>query len=74
MGVIVVSVETAMNEAPRHGNSVPIEIMLYAIHGVLHLCGYDDRTPRHAQRMRRRQTELLNRIIATENTESTRAR
>jgi probable rRNA maturation factor len=61
-GVIVVSVETARRVAPQHGNTTDQEVQLYAIHGVLHLCGYDDRTRRDARRMRRRQDVLISQI------------
>jgi probable rRNA maturation factor len=58
-GLIVVSVQTAIREAPLHGQTIEREILLYAIHGILHLCGYDDHTPQMAWRMGRRQRELL---------------
>jgi len=35
------------------------ELALYLVHGVLHLAGYDDRTPRAARRMHAREAELL---------------
>jgi rRNA maturation RNase YbeY len=40
------------------------EALLYVIHGCLHLCGYDDRTPTRARRMRREQARLLNELCA----------
>jgi probable rRNA maturation factor len=58
-GQIVVSVETALREARRRGLSVADEVLLYVIHGVLHLCGYDDHMPGDARRMRRRQQHFL---------------
>jgi probable rRNA maturation factor len=58
-GQIVVSVETAARIGPVHGLTAEDEVLLYAIHGILHLCGYDDRTARDARRMRGRQEELL---------------
>jgi probable rRNA maturation factor len=56
---IVISVETAAREARQRGVPREHEVLLYLIHGILHLCGYDDSTPRAAARMRRRQQRLL---------------
>jgi hypothetical protein len=36
--------------------------LLYAIHGVLHLAGYDDRTRRGFVRMHQREDRILKRI------------
>ena len=58
-GEIVISVETAAREGPRHGLSAEAEVFLYAIHGILHLCGYDDQHASDARRMRCRQESLL---------------
>lgn len=58
-GQIVLSVETAARVGPAYGLSAEEEVLLYTIHGLLHLCGYDDRSPRDAQRMRQRQEQLL---------------
>ena len=41
-GEIVMSVDTAAREARTRGHRVEAELALYAIHGVLHLLGYDD--------------------------------
>lgn len=35
------------------------ELALYLVHGILHLAGYDDRTPRDARRMHAREDRLL---------------
>ena len=35
------------------------ELVRYIVHGVLHLSGYDDATPRARLRMGRRQEELV---------------
>ena len=35
------------------------EIGLYVIHGILHLLGFDDRTSKDAQKMRKKEKELL---------------
>ena len=56
---IVVSAAAATRQGPRHGHSPARELMLYVIHGLLHLTGHDDTTPAAAARMRARQNHLL---------------
>lgn len=56
---VVISVETARRRARQHGTLVKAELMLYLVHGILHLCGFDDATAGEAQRMHRREDELL---------------
>ncbi len=59
LGDVVVSAERAAAQAPRYGQTVEGELELLVIHGVLHLLGYDDATPRSRLRMRRREGEIL---------------
>lgn len=58
-GEIVVSVETAAREAGVHGWSPEAELLLYVVHGLLHLCGYDDLTDDARPLMRSREREML---------------
>ena len=58
-GEIIVSSETANREAPAHGWSPQAELLLYVVHGLLHLCGYDDLTDEARPVMRSRERELL---------------
>ncbi|HUQ72535.1 MAG TPA: rRNA maturation RNase YbeY [Planctomycetaceae bacterium] len=58
-GELVVSVETAARCAAAHGWSLHAELLLYCVHGLLHLCGYDDLTDDERPLMRRRERELL---------------
>ncbi|MBN1589091.1 MAG: rRNA maturation RNase YbeY [Pirellulales bacterium] len=58
-GQIVVSTETAQNEAVRYGWSADDELLLYVIHGALHLVGYDDATPEEQVKMREREKVVL---------------
>jgi probable rRNA maturation factor len=58
-GEVVVSAETALRRAPEFGWPPHQELTLYLVHGLLHLCGYDDTTPREEQLMRRRESEVL---------------
>ncbi len=58
-GELVVSVETACATARELGIEPTAELSLYVIHGLLHLCGYDDHTEVDIARMRQREEELL---------------
>ena len=44
-GEIIVSGDTAAAAAARFGWSADDELLLYVIHGTLHLVGYDDQEP-----------------------------
>jgi probable rRNA maturation factor len=58
-GELVVSAEMAVVTA-RQSNVDPwAELALYVVHGLLHLCGYDDTTDAGAASMRRREDEVL---------------
>jgi probable rRNA maturation factor len=59
LGEVVVSVEKALAEARRRRIPVEAEIALYTIHGVLHLLGYDDRTPSQKRHMRLGEKQAL---------------
>jgi probable rRNA maturation factor len=58
-GEIVVSAETAATSAPRFGWTTDDELMLYVVHGTLHLLGYDDRQPKALRKMRKRERHYL---------------
>lgn len=58
-GEIIVSVEMADSEAAKYGWRPHDELTLYVVHGLLHLCGYDDQTVRESRRMRNREREVL---------------
>ena len=44
-GEIIVSADTAKRESHRYGWEPADELLLYVIHGALHLIGYDDHNP-----------------------------
>jgi probable rRNA maturation factor len=58
-GELVVSAEMARATAREIGVEPSHELALYLVHGLLHLCGYDDRDESDACRMRRREEEIL---------------
>jgi probable rRNA maturation factor len=58
-GEIFISVETARRYAREFGNSLTSEIKLDIVHGLLHLHGFDDRTPADSRRMKNTQEKIL---------------
>ena len=58
-GEIILSVEMAVQSATRYSWSPHDEATLYLVHGLLHLCGYDDTTYFERKTMRARECELL---------------
>ncbi|MBI3837116.1 MAG: rRNA maturation RNase YbeY [Planctomycetia bacterium] len=50
-GEVIASAETAIRSAARLGWSADEELLLYVIHGTLHLVGYDDATPEQREVM-----------------------
>ncbi len=59
LGDIVISVETAARNAREHGRTLPQELDILALHGFLHVLGYDHETDdgtmdRIERRLRRR--------------------
>jgi probable rRNA maturation factor len=59
LGALAVSVETARREAASRGHATYHELLLYVVHGVLHLVGHDDGTARERARMRRAEATAL---------------
>ena len=57
-GEICVCIPQAEREAPKHGTTVAEEILLYLVHGWLHLAGHDDlsEVPRAAMRVAEQET------------------
>jgi probable rRNA maturation factor len=58
-GELVIGAEVAQAQAQARGHDVQAELALYVIHGLLHLCGYDDKTPEGAAEMRRLERQYL---------------
>jgi len=65
-GEIIVCAEVAKLEAGERGLPIEHELALYLIHGLLHLNGFDDRTPEARSRMHARQGEILQASIRNE--------
>lgn len=58
-GELVIGAEVAKVQAETCGHPVQAELTLYVIHGLLHLCGYDDKTPAGAAAMHQRERHYL---------------
>ena len=56
---VIVCGDVAAAEARRQGLTPQQELMLYVIHGLLHLTGHSDQTAGRARTLRARQEELL---------------
>lgn len=65
LGDIVISVQRAREQARQFKHPLRREVALLAIHGLLHLLGYDDETEAAASAMWARQKELLETILDT---------
>ncbi len=58
-GEIVVSVETAVDTAVKENVDVEGEIILYVVHGLLHLLGYRDGNRNDAEIMHNKELDVL---------------
>jgi len=63
LGEVVVSVETAVKVCGKFGLSWQRELILYVIHGMLHLLGYDDTTSSKYKVMEAKQTEIMEKLF-----------
>jgi probable rRNA maturation factor len=58
-GEVVICVPEARRRCGETGGKLREELLLYALHGLLHLCGYDDRTDRDFKAMHRMEDKIL---------------
>jgi rRNA maturation RNase YbeY len=61
-GELIISVECATRQARRFRTPPSRELVLYVVHGILHLHGYDDRAPKDQRRMRAAERRLMSRL------------
>jgi len=59
LGNIAISSDKAFSNAAIFKTCFKEEIMLYVIHGILHLSGYDDTAPKTRVVMRKKENEFL---------------
>lgn len=59
LGDVIISLPRAEAQAPENGQSVEGEVLLLAVHGVLHLLGHDHAEPEEKERMWAAQAAVL---------------
>jgi probable rRNA maturation factor len=60
---LVVCGDVAVRQGPLHGQKPQHELMLYVVHGLLHLLGHEDTSIRGGVRMHAREEELLREFL-----------
>jgi probable rRNA maturation factor len=66
LGDIVISLERAREQARQFKHPIRREVALLAVHGLLHLLGYEDDTEVGASAMWSKQKALLEKILGTD--------
>jgi len=61
-GELIVSVDHAVVQARRFHSTPSRELVLYVVHGILHLRGHNDRTRSDRRRMRAAEQHLISRL------------
>ena len=64
-GEIAISYDTAQQRAREFGWSGESELLLYAVHGALHLVGLSDQNPQERSRMRLEENKILAQMNVT---------
>jgi rRNA maturation RNase YbeY len=63
-GELFICLDEAIGQARRFGTTWPKELTRYAVHGVLHLRGFDDRRVAERRKMKREENRLLRALAA----------
>lgn len=58
-GEIYICIDVALDQAKRYGASIDEELSRLALHGILHLLGFDDLQPKARRRMRELERRFL---------------
>ena len=66
VGEVVVCTHVAAEEAAARGIDPDDELCLYTVHGLLHLLGHDDNTPRKRAAMNRRARAIVRAVLNAE--------
>ena len=61
-GEVIASAETASRVGRQFSAPADDELLLYVVHGMLHLVGFDDQTPAAAKRMRKEEQKILDQL------------
>jgi probable rRNA maturation factor len=63
-GEVVICLPEARRQSRKLGTKLRNELLLYALHGMLHLSGFDDRTDRQYRRMHLMEDTILSQLGA----------
>jgi probable rRNA maturation factor len=58
-GELIVCLDTASRAAAEHGTSIAYEVVLYIVHGILHLVGFDDHSAADRKAMRAEEARIM---------------
>lgn len=72
-GEIIASADYAAREAPRYGWTADDELLLYVIHGCLHLVGHDDHRPEDQAAMRTAENKYLTQFGLQQSSDKTKS-
>ncbi len=67
LGEVIISSDTALENSRRFRTSFEKEIVLYIIHGILHLFGYEDETLKVKKRMSEKENTVMGRLCTEED-------
>lgn len=68
LGDVIISAPTAVSQGEEYGHGLEREMTYLAVHGMLHLLGYDHMEEKDKLIMRKREEEVLRRLdLAEEN-------
>jgi probable rRNA maturation factor len=59
LGEVYISIPTALRQAQAGGRALEEEVAFLAVHGVMHLLGYEDESPEGYEQMYRRGWEVV---------------
>lgn len=68
LGDIIISIERAQAQAQAYGHSIAREVGFLAVHGLLHLLGWDHQDPDHEEAMMAKTEEILGTLGLTRET------
>lgn len=66
-GDLFISFERVKENSVLYSEKLFHELLRVMVHGVLHLCGYKDKTPREEEKMREKENENLSIFFKTNN-------
>jgi probable rRNA maturation factor len=72
-GEIFVCLDEALIQAPRFRKTWQTELVRYVVHGVLHLCGFDDKTAGARRKMKREEDRLMRHLAIRFNLDELQA-